>query len=122
MLAAAGLFASPTEDSARQAHTSAALTELHTHVGVLPVDAPCRLSPDRARATSLRGSKGTTRRPGIGNLPPVGVCFHLGFCFDLGLSNRGLSPGGFPRWGRGCSDQAWAPVMSFPGNDPPWGP
>lgn len=69
MLAAAGLFASPTEDSARQAHRSAALTELHTHVGVLPVDAPCRLSPDRARPTSLRESKGTTRRPGIGNLP-----------------------------------------------------
>ena len=73
MLAADGLFASPTEDSTRQAHRSAALMELHTHVGMLPVGAPCRLSPDRAHPTSPCRSKGTTWRPGIGNLPPVGV-------------------------------------------------
>lgn len=101
MVAAAGLFASPTEDSARQAHRSAVLTELHTHVGMLLVDAPCQLSPDRAHPTSLRGSKGTSRRPGIGNLPPVGVCFHLGFCFDLGLSNARPEPWGFPTMGEG---------------------
>ena len=108
MVAAAGLFASRTEDSARQAHRSAVLAAhsrgragLHTHGGVLLVGAPHQLSPDRAHPTSLRGSKGTSRRPGIGNLPPVGMCFQLGFCFDLGLSNARPEPWGFPTMGEG---------------------